>query len=195
MKLSSRMTHPTADDAPIAVAIPDQPSPAAAATPQNQHPSGHNRYEATPSDPAPFGCSDTDRLVQSRGRRTLDSNLAMSSLRPGRPEVNYRPQQRELSTDPIGVIREWFEKVQLSAGDACITSEMEEKAMRLAYTWKDYFVMTMNELRQSDLVEHTIQLEPGAVPYRLRQPKYTPAERAFAARILICLFHFAVPIP
>ena len=83
----------------------------------------------------------------------------------------------------MGVIREWFERVQLSVGDACVTAEMVEKAMRLAYTWKDCFVTTMNELRQSDLVEHTIQIEPGAVPFRLRQPKYTPAERAFAARI------------
>ncbi len=41
----------------------------------------------------------------------------------------------------------------------------------------------MEDIVATDLVEHRVVLTPGAKPYRLRQPKYTLAERKFARQI------------
>lgn len=134
------------------------------------------------------------RLEQKRRRGFRDEqgrastrlpvmSARMSQLNPGRPEVSRRPQQRDLSTENIVTIRNWFEQIGIDKGNACVTQEQADLAMRLAYTWRDCFVTSLNGIKCTDLVQHDIVIEEGAVPYRLRQPRYTPKEREFAIRI------------
>ncbi|KAI0392083.1 hypothetical protein F5Y17DRAFT_460223 [Xylariaceae sp. FL0594] len=49
--------------------------------------------------------------------------------------------------------------------------------------YQDCFVTCPNDLRTTDLVEHEIVIKEGFKPFRLRQPYYSPVERAFAQRI------------
>lgn len=53
----------------------------------------------------------------------------------------------------------------------------------MLYTWKDVFAENLREIRPTDLIEHTIDLKPGATPVKGRVPLYTPWERKFAAKI------------
>ena len=55
--------------------------------------------------------------------------------------------------------------------------------MRLAYTWRDCFAKTVRDIKATDLIEHSIDLEPHARPIKGTLPKYTPQEREFANRI------------
>lgn len=99
-------------------------------------------------------------------------------------QLGRRPQQRSLSVDPQPLIDEWFEKSGIDAGLKCESEEQLKMARRLAYTWKDCFAFSLQDVRVTDLVEHSIELEQGAKPFRLRQPRYTPDEVAFASRLL-----------
>ncbi|KAI2618096.1 hypothetical protein GGR54DRAFT_606028 [Hypoxylon sp. NC1633] len=101
----------------------------------------------------------------------------------GRPIIDRRPQPRPLGTEPQRIIDEWFDRSGLRSGDAVQTLEQQNKAKCLCYTWKDCFVMTLNDLWATDLVEHTIDVEEGSIPFRLKQPFYSADERKFASRL------------
>ncbi|RYC63902.1 hypothetical protein CHU98_g2314 [Xylaria longipes] len=119
----------------------------------------------------------------SRDEPGLTALTALSQTNPGRPQINRRPEHREITRESMATIDEWIRSVQIKMGDGCKNEQEVEMAKRLAYTWKDCFVTTLNELRVTDLVQHDIVMEPGFRPFRLRQPSYNPVEREFAHRI------------
>ena len=143
-------------------------------------------------DPADFAEWDASAPSRSHAGRTQStSNVvklrALSAcLVQGEPlkrSVTRRPQQRELSDVSDAAIESWFGKSQLMIGEAADTEEKKARARRLLYTWQDVFAFSMEDIVATDLVEHRVVIAPGAVPYRLRQPKYKNSERDFAHRI------------
>ena len=63
------------------------------------------------------------------------------------------------------------------------TPERMEKAQRLLYTWKDCFATNVRDIKATDIIEHSIDLEPNAKPVKGTLPRYTQQEREFANRI------------
>lgn len=94
-----------------------------------------------------------------------------------------RPEKRELSHESDEVIAEWFEKSQIHLGVQADTPEKRLEAKRLFYTWRDCFAENIRDIRATDLIEHSIDLKPGAHPVRGKIPRYNAAERAFANEI------------
>lgn len=94
-----------------------------------------------------------------------------------------RPVQRKLSTAPLDEVEAWFQDSGITIGIMADSTERIEKAKRLAYTWKDCFAKHIRDIKTTDLIEHSIDLEPNAKPVRGTLPKYTPQEREFANKI------------
>ena len=97
--------------------------------------------------------------------------------------VTRRPQLRPLSQTAIEDVRQWFESSGITIGPIAATDQQREAAQRLFYTWKDCFAVTMRDVKPTDLIHHSIDLIPNAIPVYHKIGKYTPAERAFAATI------------
>jgi len=96
--------------------------------------------------------------------------------------VSRRPQRRELTTEPQSLIDDWFSKSSITLGDM-LSPTQREQASRLLYTWRDAFATGMEEVSPTDLIEHAIDLFPGAVPVIGKRHKYSKKERDFAAQI------------
>lgn len=96
--------------------------------------------------------------------------------------VGRRPLQRPLSQESQSVVDNWFEKTGIILGDAADSPEHQDQARRLAYTWKDCFALSLDEIKTTDLVSHTVELLPNVLPYRLRQPPYSREQRRFALK-------------
>jgi len=75
-------------------------------------------------------------------------------------------------------VESWFSSTGLRGGEH-LDKRQRAKAKRLLYTWGDVFETDLVRIRKTDLFEHAIVLNPGAVPYRARIPLYTEEERAF----------------
>jgi len=80
-------------------------------------------------------------------------------------------------------ITEWYQSTALRLGRG-LTPSQQAKAKRMLYTWRDVFETDLLRIRQTDLVEHAIILEPGAKAYCARIPLYTEEEIAFCKRLL-----------
>ena len=63
------------------------------------------------------------------------------------------------------------------------TPERVEKAQRLLYTFRECFATSIKDIKPTDLIEHSIDLEPNARPVKGNLPRYTEQEREFANRI------------
>ena len=77
-----------------------------------------------------------------------------------------RPERRALSTAPMEEVNVWFESSAVTIGPKADTPERVEKARRLVYTFKDCFATTIGEIKATDLLEHSIDLEDGAKPVK-----------------------------
>lgn len=107
----------------------------------------------------------------------------MTQANPGRPVTDRRPQQRPLLDDPQSMVDDWFNKSGITIGPMADTPERQALVRRLCYTWHDCFVESLNDIRSTDLVEHSIVVDESIKPFRLKQPRYTPDERKFANRV------------
>ena len=94
-----------------------------------------------------------------------------------------RSVTREITTAPMDEINVWFEASGITIGPKADTPERIERARRLVYTYKDCFATTIREIKATDLIEHSIDLEEGARPVKGTLPKYTQEEREFANQI------------
>lgn len=56
-------------------------------------------------------------------------------------------------------------------------------AKRLFFTWRNCFAKNIRDIQAIDLIEHSINLRPGAHPVREKLLYYTAVERAFANEI------------
>ena len=97
--------------------------------------------------------------------------------------TDRRPQQRDLSEAEFSVIKAWFEASGIHIGAVAATEEQQYRAMRLLYTWRDCFALTVKDIKPTDLIEHSIDLVLDAKPVKGTLPKYTAQEREFANRI------------
>lgn len=97
--------------------------------------------------------------------------------------VKRRPKPRELSMDDQGLIDQWFDESEITVGPVADTLERRDLVKRLLYTWKDCFAKTMRDIHPTDLIHHSIDLTPDAKPVYQSIKRYTPKERAFAAKI------------
>jgi hypothetical protein len=84
----------------------------------------------------------------------------------------------------MATIDEWFDRTGMTIGEVADTPQRRDKVKRLFYTWKDCFALRMTNIKATDLVEHSIDLQPGARPVRAKLPRYTHRERDFANRMI-----------
>ncbi|KAI2607316.1 uncharacterized protein GGS25DRAFT_522838 [Hypoxylon fragiforme] len=90
-------------------------------------------------------------------RHQILAALPLSQIQHGRPDVTRRLVQRELTGENIDVARSWF---------------------RLAYTWKDRFIVSLIDLEATDLVEHTIYSRdvPARIPTNTLKKRPPPLD-------------------
>lgn len=67
---------------------------------------------------------------------------------------------RDNNSDPTGapsllIVNE----IGVDAGSACVTPEQIYRAMRLAYTWRDCFVTSLNEIGEASRIVRHSQIE------------------------------------
>ena len=67
---------------------------------------------------------------------------------------------RDNNPDPTGtpsllIVNE----MGIDAGSACVTPEQIDRAMRLAYTWRDCFVTSLNEIGEASRIVRHSQIE------------------------------------
>ena len=94
-----------------------------------------------------------------------------------------RPTHRPLTTAPSEVIEAWFLGSGIEIGAMADAPERVEKSKRLLYTWRECFATSVKEVKPTDIIEHSIDLEPNVRPVKGTLPKYTPQERAFANQV------------
>ena len=94
-----------------------------------------------------------------------------------------RPMQRPLSDASPELIEAWVASSGITIGPKADTPERIERTQRLLYTWKDCFAVNIRDIKATDLIEHSIDLEPNAKPVKGTLPRYTAEERQFANRI------------
>jgi len=94
-----------------------------------------------------------------------------------------RPEVRELSQEGREVINEWFELSKITIGPKADTPARIEETKRLLYTWRECFAESVRDIKATDIIEHSIDLEPNAKPVKGTLPKYTAQEREFANTI------------
>ena len=91
----------------------------------------------------------------------------------GRADVfptSRRPTERALSTDSDEAIERWFWRSQIHIGPVADSPERLAKAKRLFYTWRECFAESLRDAKATDLIEHSIDLEPGAIPVTGKVP-------------------------
>ena len=88
-----------------------------------------------------------------------------------------RPMPVIISTDSNDQVDEWFENSGITIGGIADSPERQAKARRLFYSVRDCFVKYMKDVKPTDLIEHTIDLKPGAEPVCMKLKRYTQAER------------------
>lgn len=96
--------------------------------------------------------------------------------------IKRRPKQRPLSSNPQKEIDKQFATTSIQEGDAADTKERRQLARRLAYIQRDYFTFNLTNIVTTDLITHSINLIPEAVPFHLQQPQYTRNIKAFTKR-------------
>ena len=70
--------------------------------------------------------------------------------------MTRQPQVRQLSEEPLGVIEAWFSISELTIGELAHTPEKLGRAKCSLYTWKNCFATSIRNIKQTDLIEHTI---------------------------------------
>ena len=94
-----------------------------------------------------------------------------------------RPQKSELSLTAQEECDEWVRKSGVTIYEG-LSQEERDAATRLVYTWRDVFVGDLLKIKTTDLIEHGIDLIPGAVPERSTTPLYSEAELRFANKLI-----------
>ena len=74
----------------------------------------------------------------------------------------------------MAVIEAWFKGSKITIGPMANTAEKMERSKRLLYTWKDYFAISIRDIKATDIIKHSIDLESNAKPIKGTLPKYTP---------------------
>ena len=83
-----------------------------------------------------------------------------------------RPEKRELSLTAQEECDEWVRKSGMTIYEG-LSQEERDAATRLVYTWRNVFVGDLPKIKTTDLLEHGIDLIPGAVPERSKTPLYS----------------------
>lgn len=126
----------------------------------------------------------TNRLVAMSKSEALD--IVSEHLTTNKAQLfptRRRPVRRKMSIASQEVCDQWVADKGINVYDG-LTPEQKEKANRLVYTWKDVFESDLLKIRTTDLIEHAIDLKPGAVPERAKIPLYTEAEMKFANKLI-----------
>lgn len=127
---------------------------------------------------------DNDDIRRINMDAVAPNNSKPMSLRTtyGFP-TDRRPQLRKLTDAPQDAVNDWFEDSGITIGTVARTKEQQGAARRLLYTWKDCFAKSLKEIRPTDLIHHSIDLKPNAIPVYKSAPRYTPREKEFAATV------------
>jgi len=88
-----------------------------------------------------------------------------------RRPTTYRRQLMSSATR----IPTWFEVSGIRLGESLTTSERQQAEL-LLYTWKDLFVLRLEDMPVTDLVEHRIPVHPDSQLMRAKNKLYTKEE-------------------
>ena len=94
-----------------------------------------------------------------------------------------RPEYRKLSDAIMNEIFKWIRESSITIGKMADTKERKEKAIRILYTWKDYFAIRVRDIKATNLIEYSIDLDTNSRPIKGTLPKYTAEEREFSNKI------------
>ena len=61
--------------------------------------------------------------------------------------------------------------------------QKQNRSKRLLYTWQKCFAKTLQDVKSTDLIKHSINLKPNACPSYSKIPRYTKKKRQFCNRI------------
>ena len=76
--------------------------------------------------------------------------------------MSRRLKPRELSANNQELIDQWFSKSEIIVRSITNTLKRRNLVKRLLYTWKDYFIKTMRDIRSTDLIHYSIDLTSNA---------------------------------
>jgi hypothetical protein len=97
--------------------------------------------------------------------------------------IERRSQQRELSTENLKIIEEWFNVSNIIIEFMIKTSNQKKRVKRLFYTWRDCFVMKMTNIKITDLMKHSIVLKSKFKSAKDKILRYISKKREFANQI------------
>jgi hypothetical protein len=97
--------------------------------------------------------------------------------------IERRSQKRSLSNENATIIHEWFNISKIIIEKAIKTSKQRAKTKILLYTWKNYFVMKMFNIKIINSMKHSIKLKSNLRFVKNKFLKYTLKEREFANEI------------
>ena len=134
-----------------------------------------------------------DQLQQQRVRRrkliamavsaeSLTNNVPVTFNKAQTFPTDRRPMKRPMTTENETVIHQWFKDSGISVGE--LDRGQRNQVERLLYTWKDIFTDDMLKIKECDLVEHAIDIKPGAKPVKTKTPLYTEEEITFLAKLI-----------
>ena len=112
--------------------------------------------------------------------------LPQAMIRPfqlrkaGKFPTTRRPSPLPLSSECQEIIDDWVQLSGITIGPLADTLERRAKANRLIYTYRKAFVTDLRDVYPTDIIEHTIDLKPNAVPKVAKGRLYTAKERDYS---------------
>ncbi|KAI9767175.1 MAG: hypothetical protein M1839_004611 [Geoglossum umbratile] len=91
--------------------------------------------------------------------------------------------EKEIAMLKTSDIDQWFKESEITIGEAAVTSEQQTLAQQMFYTWKEFFVYRLRDIKSTDLIEHAINTKADAAPVRARPKRYTQQEQEYSAII------------
>lgn len=94
-----------------------------------------------------------------------------------------RPMERPITSEHMEKVEAWFQDSGITIGSMADTPEKVVMSKCMLYTWRECFAKSVRDIKPTDLIEHSIDLEAHARPIKTSLPRYTAEEREFANRI------------
>lgn len=81
-------------------------------------------------------------------------------------EIRLKDYRLLISIGSNETVDEWFASSGITIGIMADTNDRVKKAKPLVYTWRDCFATSLKDIKTTDLIEHSIELEPNAKPVK-----------------------------
>ena len=103
----------------------------------------------------------------------------ISLRRIGQFPVDRQSEQRELATTDQIVVNNWFYDSGITIGSMADIVEKQNLSKRLLYTWRECFAKTLQGVKPTNLIKHSIDFKPNARPLYSKISCYIKKKRQF----------------